>query len=176
MFNELQTMATAGDVRLVRQAPYLNACGYSCLAMLTGLELGALLALVGLADEPIKSERLRLSYRKMRKLIAELEIESAPKQQSWSAPDDLPGTALISVDIDCRRRSRRRSEFHWMLFHEGQFYDPLADHPLRSVRRRPRHFIAVTPQRDCASTRQALQNRHHSDCSYERPISESRGE
>jgi hypothetical protein len=98
-----------------------NTCGQTCLAMLTGDPVSEILKEI--PDSPVgtDSSQLRQFLKRRGYRVSELEsLRPLPKLY------DVPSTGLIRVRWG--EPSDRRA--HWVLLHECQILDPLAETPL----------------------------------------------
>lgn len=94
----------------LKQPKTSKTCGQHCLAMLAGVPLAEVIALLG---------RKSTTQPQILAAAAKLGLEQAT--QSWQLPsehDTLPANAIVKT----RRKGRKK--FHWCCFVDGIYHDP----------------------------------------------------
>ena len=90
-------------------------------------------------DLPADSKQFRLTYPKMFQRLDEFGIHHEASRCRWHHKGELPSRALVSVKASLTDTK----DWHWMVFHRGVFYDPMASRPLNWVRRAPCFLIKL---------------------------------
>ena len=100
-------MPVVSDVKHIFE-PNPLACGQAVIAMVTGVDVHAVVRMAGKDSET--------DLKDMRRLFKELSVFMAQERKEAQSISDIPEVALLSLETPrC---------WHWSLYFKGKVYDP----------------------------------------------------